>query len=246
MSQFFQQYGLLILTRTSQHLWLSLLAVTVAVVIGVPLGILITRNARWQSQVLGFANIVQTVPALALLVLLLPIIGFGTGNALVVLVIYALLPIIGNTFAGLTNVDPNVREAARAMGMTQSQMLQRVELPLTAAVILAGIRTATVLSIGIMTIAAFVGASGASGLGNLIQAGLRTNDHALMLAGAIPAALLALSADWMLGSCQKTLAARRTGRVEFTLLQRLGLMGGALVFILLLVGPQLANAFSPT
>lgn len=242
MSQFFQQYGLQILTRTSEHLWLSLLAVVGAVLIGVPLGVLIARNAKWQTPVLGFANIVQTVPSLALFGFLLPILGLGTGNALVALLLYSLLPIIRNTFTGLTGVDANVREAARAMGMTRGQMLQRVEVPLAADVILAGIRTATVLCIGITTIASFIGAGG---LGDLIQNGLRTNDNAITLAGAIPATLLALGADWMLGSWQKSLAARRAGIVASATLQRVGFASGAVVVVLLLVAPQLVNALSP-
>lgn len=242
MSQFFQQYGLDILTRTSEHLWLSLLAVVGAVLIGVPLGILIARNAKWQAPVLGFANIVQTIPSLALFGFLLPILGLGTRNALAALLLYSLLPIIRNTFTGLTGVDAGVREAARAMGMTPGQMLKRVEMPLAADVILAGVRTATVLCIGITTIASFIGAGG---LGELIQNGLRTNDNAITLAGAIPATLLALGADWMLGSWQKTLAARREGALRPATWPRIAMASGAVALILLLIAPQLVNALSP-
>lgn len=242
MSQFFQQYGLDILTRASEHLWLSLLAVAFAVLIGVPLGVFMARNERWQAPVLGVANIVQAVPSLALFGFLLPVLGLGTDNALVALSLVSLLPIIRNTFTGLTNVDASVREAARALGMKSGQMLRRVEVPLAADVILAGIRTATVSCIGITTIAAFFGAGG---LGNLIQTGLRTNDNAIILAGAIPAALLALCADWMLGSCQKILAARRQGVWRPATFQRVGLASGAVIFVLLLVAPQLARAFAP-
>ena len=242
MSQFFQNYGLQILTRTSEHLWLSLLAVVGAVLIGVPLGVLIARHAKWQAPVLGFANIVQTVPSLALFGFLLPILGLGTANALAALLLYSLLPIIRNTFTGLTGVDAGVREAARAMGMTRAQMLRRVEVPLAADVILAGIRTATVLCIGITTIASFIGAGG---LGDLIQNGLRTNDNAITLAGAIPATLLALGADWMLGSWQKTLAARREGIHRPATLQRVGFATGAVALVLLLAAPQLVNSFAP-
>ena len=242
MSQFLQQNGLTILTDASQHLWLSLLAVLGAVLIGVPLGIWIARKPKWQTPVLGFANIVQTVPSLALFGFLLPILGLGTGNALAALLLYSLLPIIRNTFTGLTGVDAGVREAARAMGMTPNQRLRQVELPLAADVILAGIRTATVLCIGITTIASFIGAGG---LGDLIQNGLRTNDNAITLAGAIPATLLALGADWMLGSWQKTLAARREGTKRPATLQRVGLASGAVSLILLLIAPQLVKAFAP-
>ena len=242
MSQFLKQYGLDILTRASEHLWLSLLAVIGAVLIGVPLGVLIARNAKWQTPVLGFANIVQTVPSLALFGFLLPILGLGTGNALAALLLYSLLPIIRNTFTGLTNVDASVREAARAMGMTENQSLRQVEVPLAADVILAGIRTATVLCIGITTIASFIGAGG---LGELIQNGLRTNDNAITLAGAIPATLLALGADWMLGNWQKTMAARRQGVARARPLQRIGVASCVVVFALLLVAPQIVRAFSP-
>ena len=242
MSQFFQQYGLDILADASQHLWLSLLAVAFAVAIGVPLGIIIARKHKLQAPILGFANIVQTVPSLALFGFLLPILGLGTVNALAALLLYSLLPIIRNTFTGLTGVDAGVREAARAMGMTDNQRLRRVELPLAADVILAGIRTATVLCIGITTIASFIGAGG---LGELIQNGLRTNDNAITLAGAIPATLLALGADWMLGSWQKTLAARRQGVARAVPWQRVGMASGAALFALLLVAPPLVRAFVP-
>ena len=245
MPQFLQLYGYDILTRTSEHLWLSLLAVVGAVLIGVPLGIAIARYNRLQTPVLGIANIVQTVPSLALFGFLLPIVGLGTLNALLALLLYSLLPIIRNTFTGLTNVDPSVREAARAMGMTSNQMLKRVELPLAADVILAGIRTATVLCIGITTIASFIGAGG---LGDLIQNGLRTNDNAITLAGAIPAALLALGADALLGVWQRNLSARREGRARPTsvVATRLALAAGAVVTLALLVGPRFLSVTNPT
>ena len=245
MPQFLQLYGADILTRASEHVWLSLLAVLGAVAIGVPAGILIARHRKLQTPVLGVANIVQTVPSLALFGFLLPIVGLGTVNALVALLLYSLLPIIRNTFTGLTGVDPTVREAARAMGMTSNQMLRRVELPLAADVILAGIRTATVLCIGITTIASFIGAGG---LGDLIQNGLRTNDNAITLAGAIPAALLALSADWLLGLWQRNLSARREGRAAPTrvIAGRLAFAGGALALLFLLFAPQLLRHSAAT
>ena len=243
--EFLRSYWPDILIGASQHVWLSLLAVVGAVLIGVPAGILIARRASLQGPVLGFANIVQTVPSLALFGFLLPILGLGTGNALAALLLYSLLPIIRNTFTGLTGVDPNVREAARAMGMTPAQMLRRVELPLAADVILAGIRTATVLCIGITTIASFIGAGG---LGDLIQNGLRTNDNAITLAGAIPAALLALGADGLLGVWQHNLAARRDGRAKpvGVAATRLALAGGAAVLFGLLVGPRFISAAAPS
>lgn len=211
MSQFFQHYGPQILARASEHLWVSLLAVTFAVLLGVPLGLFAARNDNWRAPILGFANLAQTVPLLALLGLLLPIFGFGLGDALVALVIYASLPIIRDTCDGLRNVDAGVRESAHALGMTPSQIFRRVELPLAAASIVSGIRTATVLSIGITTIAAFFGAGG---LGDLILGGVRTHDNAMIMAGAIPVALLALGANWALGRWQKILAAQGAGRAK--------------------------------
>ncbi len=243
MTQFFQRYGFDILTRASEHLWLSLWAVIGAIIIGVPLGVFVARDSRWQSLILGFTDVVKTVPSLALFGFLLPILGLGTGNALAALLLYALLPITRHTFVGLDGVDAGVREAARALGMTSAQMLRRVEMPLAADVILAGVRRATVLCIGLATIASLVGAGG---LGDLIQNGLRTSDNAMTLAGAIPAALLALGADWMLGSWQKTLAARRQGPSRSAPLRCIGLAGGAVAFLLLLIGPQLARAMALT
>lgn len=194
--------------RLTQHLLLSLTAVLGAVLLGVPLGLLITRQPWARQPVLGLANIVQTVPSLALFAFLLPILGLGTWNAIVALLLYSLLPIIRNTYTGVLGVDPSVREAARAMGMTEAQILRQVELPLASDVILAGVRVATVLCIGITTIASFIGAGG---LGDLIQNGLRNDNNAITLAGAIPAAVLALWADGLLGLWQNWLAARRNG-----------------------------------
>lgn len=196
-----------VLALTGQHLLLSLVAVAGAVALGLPLGLAIVRWPRWRQPVLGFANVVQTVPSLALFAFLMPVLGLGARNAVLALLLYSLLPIIRNTYTGITGVDPAVREAARAMGMTPGQVLWRVELPLAADVILAGIRVAAVLCIGLTTIAAFIGAGG---LGGLIQTGLRNDDTAVTLAGALPAALLALWVDAVLGMWQGWLGSRRT------------------------------------
>lgn len=210
-SQFLLSNWPLILAKTSEHLTLALVALLGAVLVGVPLGTLIARIPRLQGPVLGLANIVQTVPSLALFGFLLPVLGLGSRNAVVALLLYSLLPIIRNTFTGIAGVDKAVRDAADAMGMTPGQILRRVELPLAADVILAGIRVAAVLCIGITTIASFIGAGG---LGELIQNGLRTNDNAITLAGAIPAAVLALGVDGLLGAWQNWLASRRVGAVQ--------------------------------
>ncbi|HEY7470869.1 MAG TPA: ABC transporter permease [Gemmatimonadota bacterium] len=182
-----------------EHLVLVGIAVGAAVAIGVPLGILATRDRRVEAGVLGVANVLQTIPSLALFGFLIPVPvlgGIGASTAIVALTLYALLPIVRNTHAGIRAVDPALAEAGRGMGMTDRQLLTRVELPLAAGVIVAGIRVATVISIGIATIAAAIGAGG---LGVYIFQGLAMVDDTVILAGAVPAALLALVADTALG-----------------------------------------------
>ena len=196
MQQWLAHNGRSVLQLTLEHLQLVAIAMGIAVAIGLPVGIWISRHERWQPSVLAIANIFQTVPSLALFGLLIPFLGIGAPTAILALVLYALLPIIRNTLTGILGVDPNVREAARAMGLTDKQLLWHVELPLSLSVILSGVRVATVLCVGITTIAATIDAGG---LGQFIFRGLRQNDNALILAGAIPAALLALIIDGALG-----------------------------------------------
>jgi osmoprotectant transport system permease protein len=188
---------------TLEHLVLVGLSMLIAVGIGFPLGVLMTRNPRLSQPILTFANIVQTIPSLALFGFLIPlpyIGGIGARSAIVALVLYSLLPIIRNTFTGISGVDPAIREAGRGMGMTDQQLLWRVEIPLAMGVIFAGLRVATVLCVGIATIAAAVGAGG---LGMFIFRGVSMVDSRLILAGAIPAAALALVADFGLGAMEK-------------------------------------------
>jgi osmoprotectant transport system permease protein len=190
-------------TLLQQHLSLVLISTFVAVAIGIPTGILLTRRKSLRGPVLGIANIMQTIPSLALFGFLIPlpfIGGIGARTAIVALVVYALLPIIRNTVTGIVGVDPNVREAAVAMGMTGRQILWQVELPLAMPVIITGVRVAMVIAIGVATIAAAVGAGG---LGVYIFRGLRQYDNNLLLAGAVPAALMALTADFGLGLLEK-------------------------------------------
>ena len=196
MQQWLAQNGRSILQLTLEHLQLVAIAMGVAVAIGLPVGIWISRHERWQPSVLALANVFQTVPSLALFGLLLPFLGIGAPTAILALVLYALLPIIRNTLTGILGVDPNIREAARAMGLTDKQLLWHVDLPLSLSVILSGVRVATVLCVGVTTIAATIDAGG---LGQLIFRGLRLNDSGLILAGAIPSALLALAIDGALG-----------------------------------------------
>jgi len=191
-----------------QHLLLVSISTAVAVAIGVPVGILLTRRPAWRGPVLGIANVFQTIPSLALFGILIPlpfIGGIGARTAIVALIVYALLPIIRNTYTGIAGVDPAVREAGRGMGMTDGELLRRVEVPLAASVILAGIRVATVIGVGVATIAAAVGAGG---LGVYIFRGVATVDDTLILAGALPAALLALAADMLFGVLERRVAWR--------------------------------------
>jgi osmoprotectant transport system permease protein len=213
-----------ILTLTQQHLLLVLVSTSIAVLIGVPVGVLLTRKPSLRAPVLGVASVMQTVPSLALFGFLIPlpfIGGIGARTATVALVLYALLPVIRNTVTGILGVDASVREAAVAMGMTDRQILWQVELPLAMSVILTGVRVALVISVGVATIAAAVGAGG---LGTYIFRGLRQNDNYLILAGAVPAALMALIADFALGLLEKRfdVRAQRTdaGRAGHSLLRR--------------------------
>ncbi len=209
MGVFLHRYGAEIARLTFEHLWLTLSAMFWAAAIGLPLGVLLTRRRALARPVLTVANILQTIPSLALFGLLLPVPFLGDRAArlaIVALTGYALLPIIRNTYAGINGVDPSLIDVANALGMTGSQRLWKVELPLAASVILAGLRTATVICVGVATIAAAVGAGG---LGELIFRGVASVDNGLVLAGAIPAALLALAADGLLGLAEKRLAVRR-------------------------------------
>ncbi len=199
MMEFLRIHRVEITTLTLEHVWLVAISMAIAVLVGVPAGILLTRKPRLREPVIGGANIIETIPSLALFGFLLPAPWLGARAdriAITALALYALLPIIRNTYVGITGVDPGVREAARGMGLTSRQMLWQVELPLSMSVILAGVRTATVLCIGIATIAAAIGAGG---LGEFIFRGLAMVNDSLILAGAIPAAILALAADLGLG-----------------------------------------------
>jgi osmoprotectant transport system permease protein len=194
---------------TFEHLWLTGFALLLAVTIGLPTGVLLTRYPPLARPVIALANILQTIPSLALFGLLLPVPWLGEDAArlaILALTGYALLPILRNTYAGIRSVDPALIDVAQAMGMTGAQRLWKVELPLGASVILAGIRTATVTCVGVATIAAAIGAGG---LGELIFRGVASVDNGLVLAGAIPAALLALTADGALGWIEKRLEVRR-------------------------------------
>ncbi len=192
-----------LVARTGEHLFLVGVSILIAALIGIPAGILVTRRPRLERWVLGLTNTLQTIPSLALFGFLIPIPiigGIGARSAIVALVIYALLPIVRNAYTGIKQVDPAVREAAIAMGMTDRQLLTMVELPLAARTIMAGLRVATVTAVGVATIAALIGAGG---LGHFIFMGLQTVNSGLILLGAVPAALLAVAADFLLGRVER-------------------------------------------
>ncbi len=189
----------------AQHMVLVALSTGAAALLGVPLGIVLTRRPAWRGPILGLANVFQTIPSLALFGLLIPIFGIGFWTAITALIVYALLPIVRNTYAGIAGVDPAVREAGRGMGMTDLELLRLVELPLAAGVILAGVRVAAVVSVGVATIGAAIGAGG---LGVYIFRGVAVVDDTLILAGALPAALLALAADGLFGLAERRLVWR--------------------------------------
>ncbi len=203
MTDFLRQYGAQILELTIEHLWLTGVAMLFATLIAVPLGVWLTQRPGWAKPVIGVANILQTIPSLAMFGFLLPLPWLGERAArvaIVALTAYALLPILRNTYAGIRGIDPSLLSVAQAMGLTKTQRFFKVELPLAASFILAGLRTATVMCVGIATIAAAVGAGG---LGELIFRGVASIDNTLILAGAIPAALLALACDGALGLMER-------------------------------------------
>ncbi len=229
---------LLVLTR--EHIFIVLLSTGLAVAVGLPLGILLTRIKSLQTPVLGFANVIQTVPSLALFGLLIPlpfIGGIGARTAVIALSLYALLPVIRNTVTGILGIDPKIREAAAAMGMTDGQILRSVELPLAAPVILTGIRVAVVISVGVATVAAAVGAGG---LGTYIFRGLRQNDNNLLIAGALASALLALLSDFALGQVERSFKIGERSKKRRTL----AVTAAALVFAAI-VGASYFSATTP-
>lgn len=183
-----------------QHIILSFTALAIGIAIALPIGMIVARYRDYAEPVIGVTAVLQTIPSLALFGFLVPLIGIGSKTALIALVVYALLPIIRNTYTGLTAIDPSIIEAGRGMGMTQNDILKRIELPMALPIIMAGIRTATVLTVGIATLATFVGAGG---LGDVIYRGLQSYNNSLVLAGALPVALLAIAFDFLLKWVEK-------------------------------------------
>lgn len=232
-----------------EHIELTVLAVLISIAIGIPLGILITRIQKLSAPIIGIANIMQSIPSLALLGFLIPILGIGSKPAITMVVLYSLLPIIKNTFTGMTNINPSTLEAAEGMGLTKSQILTKIQLPLALPVIMSGIRISAVTAVGLMTIAAFIGAGG---LGYLVFSGVQTVDNNMILAGAIPACILALALDFIIGKVEKVvvpdgikasnsrLKSRRRNKIFKN--KKFKIVAAALVVVI--VGLGLFNAFA--
>jgi len=199
------QNYMLILEKAGEHIYLAGIAVLLACAVGIPIGFMITNNKKLANIVVGIANVIQTIPSLALFAFALSIFGIGADNAIFALCLYALLPIIKNTLIGIRNVDPAIREAARGMGMSRSQIMFKVEIPMAISVIMGGVRIATVTGIGIATIATLIGAGG---LGQLIYQGIGMMNNEMIFAGAICSATLALLADFLLGLVENKLTSK--------------------------------------
>jgi osmoprotectant transport system permease protein len=228
-----------ILDQTITHIGLTFISLLLAVIIGTPIAILIARKRNLAAAVLGIAAIMQTIPSVALLGFMIPLFGIGTVPAIVVLFFYALLPIIRNTFTGITGIDEAIRDAAKGMGMTDKQILFKVEIPLAMPVILAGIRTATVINVGVATLAAYIAGGG---LGEFIFGGIALNNTNMILAGAIPAALLAITFDFLLGKIQKQ-KPEGTGKAMLVLPIAVLLLSG--FYIIPSAGTNLLAGFEP-
>src|SRR6195952_1107447 len=197
--EFLGQQGDKILSQTLEHIGLTFTSLLIAVVIGIPLGIFIARNKKWSGAILGVAGVLQTIPSIALLGIMIPLLGIGAKPAIVALFLYALLPIIRNTYTGITGVNPVLKEAAKGMGMNSRQILAKITLPLAMPVILAGVRTATVINVGVATLASYIAAGG---LGEVIFGGISLNNTNMILAGGIPGGLLAFLLDFALSRLQ--------------------------------------------
>ena len=202
-----------LLEQTLAHIGLTFISLLLSIIIGIPLGIFISHRQKWSTPVLAFAGILQTIPSIALLGFMIPLLGIGPKPAIVALLLYALLPIIRNTYTGIVGVNPSITDAAKGMGMTAWQVLFKVELPLALPVILAGIRTATVINVGVATLAAYIAAGG---LGEFIFGGIALNNTNMILAGAIPAALLAILFDFLLAKIQHSTF--RKIKIAFTIM----------------------------
>jgi len=238
--QFITQQSDKLWSQTLAHVGLTLISLMIAIIIAVPLGIWIARRQRIAGAVLGFAGVLQTIPSIALLGILIPFLGIGPKPAILALFLYALLPIIRNTYTGISGVNAAVIDAARGMGMSKWQILTKVELPLAFPVIMAGIRTATVINVGVATLAAYIAAGG---LGEFIFGGIALNNSDMILAGAIPAALLAIVLDFMLSLLQKVNLKRV--RVTYVLLPFILVTMSSFYLLPTQIGGRMLGGFTP-
>lgn len=206
MIHFLQVYGMQLIDKTGQHLYISAAALILGIIVAVPLGILLTRMKRGANAIITLAGVLQTIPAMALLAMMIPIFGIGSTPAIVALFIYSLLPILRNTYLGMEGVSPTVRDAAKGMGMTWWQSMMRAEIPLAAPVIMSGIRLSATYVIAWATLASYIGAGG---LGDFIFNGLNLYRSDLILGGSIPVILLALLVDYLLGKLENTVTPRQ-------------------------------------
>lgn len=194
-----------IMSLVAEHMMLTVSAIIVAILIGIPLGILITSQKVLRKPLLGLINVIQAVPSMALLGLLIPVLGIGSVPAITMVVLYSLLPIVKNTYTGLMNIEPNILESARGMGLTKSQTLFKIKIPIALPVIMSGVRISAVTAVGLMTLAAFIGAGG---LGYLVFSGVQTVNNNMILAGAIPACILALIIDFVFAKIEVAVTPR--------------------------------------
>lgn len=238
--QFVQQQSDKLWSQTWAHIGLTMLSLVLAIIIAVPLGILIARKDKLSGLLLGLAGILQTIPSIALLGIMIPFLGIGPTPAIVALFLYALLPILRNTYTGIRGVDPAVADAARGMGMSDLQVLTKVELPLAFPVIMAGIRTATVINVGVATLAAYIAAGG---LGEFIFGGIALNNANMILAGAIPAALLAIVLDGLLALLQKLPV--KNIRLSYVLLPFVLLTTSSFYLLPTQIGGKMLAGFTP-
>jgi osmoprotectant transport system permease protein len=221
-----------ILSLLIEHLKLTAISVGLAILIGVPLGIFVSYTSKAEKAILSAANVIQAIPSMALLGFMIPLFGIGTIPAVVAVVLYSLLPIIKNTYTGIENINPQTLEAAKGIGMTPFQVLTKIQIPLALPVIMAGVRIASVTAVGLMTMAAFIGAGG---LGYLVFSGIRTVNNSQILAGAIPACLLALLVDYLIGLVEKLVTPMNLQKGDGALkkkrrvMQKAGLSAAALI-----------------
>ena len=232
-----------ILKLLFQHIYLTFGAILIAILIGIPIGILITKVKTLQKPISGFINIIQSIPSMALLGLLIPILGIGSVPAITMVVLYSLLPIVKNTYTGLVNIDQNILESAKGMGLTSKQTLKLVQMPLALPLIMSGVRISAVTAVGLMTLAAFIGAGG---LGYLVYSGIQTANNNMILAGAIPSCILALLIDFLFAKIETAITPRGLNKNKSNSKSKSTILKVTLFAIILaFIGTSLFTVFKP-